>query len=122
LFIQFGVMTMAINRPIIKKRRDRRFWQQQVAAWQQSGLRPGLYVEQQQLCPDQFKRWRYRFTRESKVASAAAFISIQVDSVASNAPQPIVLSSQNGLQLHLDIASLQQPALIAFVKELLCGR
>ena len=113
---------MATNSLTIKKLRDRRFWQQQVIAWQQSGIQPGAYAEQHQLCPEQFKRWRYRISRESKVASAVAFIPIQVDSVASIAPPPIVLSSQNGLQLQLDTASLQQPAIIAFVKELLCGR
>ena len=111
---------MATNRPMIKKRRDRHFWEQQVAAWQQSGLRPGLYAQQQQLCPEQFKRWRYRFTRESKVASSTAFIPMQV--TASPASLPLVISSQNGLQLQLDMASLQQPTIMALVKELLCGR
>lgn len=113
---------MTASKPVIKRQRDRKFWQQQVEAWQQSGLRPSVYANQHQLCRAQFERWRYRFNRESKVASVAAFIPIQVDAIASSAPQPIVLSSQNGIQLKLDIASLQQPALIAFVKELLCGR
>jgi hypothetical protein len=53
---------------------------------------------------------------------ATAFIPVQVNAMAKLDAQPIVLTSQNGLQLQLDLVCLQNPNLIALVKELLCGR
>jgi hypothetical protein len=105
---------------MLKKRRDRHFWQQQIAAWQQSGSRPGLYAEQHQLCPEQFKRWRYRLRRETK--ADVAFIPVQVKAATDPIPQHFVISRQHGLQLQLDMASLQNPTIVSFVRELLCGR
>jgi hypothetical protein len=111
-------MTVAANNPVIKRQRDRKFWQQQVEAWQQSGLRPSVYATQHQLCRAQFERWRYRLKREANVA----FIPVQVNAVTDPVPQHLIISNQQGLQLQLDMVSLQNPTIVSFVKELLCGR
>ena len=111
---------MAANNPVIKRQRDRKFWQQQVKAWQQSGLRPSDYASQHQLCRAQFERWRYRLKREAK--ADVAFIPVQVKAATEPVPQHLVISNQQGLQLQFDMASLQHPAIVSFVKELLCGR
>lgn len=111
---------MAANKPVIKRQRDRKFWQQQLAAWQQSGLRPSVYADQHQLCRAQFERWCYRLKRETK--ADVAFISVQVKAATAPVLQPLIISNQQGLQLRLEIASLHNPTIVSFVKELLCGR
>jgi hypothetical protein len=110
------MMTVKEN---IKRKCDRHFWQQQVAAWQHSGLKPGVYA-QQQLCIEQFKRWRYRLKREASVGNDS-FIPVAIANVKPELSHTYTLSitGMNGVQVKLELPVEQA---VSFTKELLCGR
>jgi hypothetical protein len=92
---------MAADKSVIKRQRDRHFWQQQVEAWQQSGLKPSRYANQHRLCKAQFERWRYRLKREAK--SDVDFIPVQVEPPSSATHQHLVISGPSGL-MHSSLA------------------
>lgn len=111
---------MAADKSVIKRQRDRHFWQQQVEAWQQSGLRPSRYANQHRLCKAQFERWRYRLKREAK--ADVDFIPVQVEPLSSATHQHLVISGPSGLQLQWLVPLSELSHVLPWVKELLCGQ
>lgn len=107
---------------VIKRQRDRVFWQDQVREWRASGLKANDYVAQHGLCHGQFKRWRYRLNREQRAASALnleGFIPLRVEPpVISQSLPTLVINTEQGVSLRCDLPSEQ---IVKLIKEWLCG-
>jgi hypothetical protein len=78
----------------------RRFWQQHVEGWQQSGLSQIAYCRRHDLKVQQFYRWRRRIMAASP--SPVSFLPVTLAAPTRQHPASIRIHTPNGFTIEID--------------------
>ena len=78
----------------------RRFWQQHVEGWQQSGLTQIAYCRRNDLNAHQFYRWRQRIMAATE--TPVSFLPVAIASTPQQSQPAIRIHTPNGFTIEID--------------------
>ena len=82
------------------RQEKRRFWQQHVEGWQQSGMNQSAYCRRHDLNIHQFYRWRRRIM--ATAPSPVSFLPVAIAAAPRQHPPAIRIHTPNGFSIEID--------------------
>ncbi len=84
----------------LTRQQKRRFWQQHVEGWQQSGLNQSAYCRRHDLKTQQFYRWRQRIMATAQ--SPVSFLPVALAAAPRDSQPSIRIHTPNGFSIEID--------------------
>jgi len=81
-------------------RRNREYWQQQIEAWQRSGLTQAEYGRRNDINPTYLSQWKSRLSRANE---KMPFVEIQTASVVSDRQPIIDIRLEENLEFRISV-------------------